>query len=158
MVSLREAVAADADEMARIQSASLRRNAREHYTEAQLAHLAPAEPDTAVLDAEFAGESTRPIVAEADGTIVGWGSVHLDENVLAATFVDPDYAGRGIGRAIVDELEAIARREGVERLRVPASLNAVGFYEALGFERRREIDASGPDAPEIPAIELTKEL
>jgi putative acetyltransferase len=41
-------------------------------------------------------------------------------------------------------------------LRVPGSLNAVGFYEGLGFERHREIDASGPDAPTIPAIELTK--
>jgi len=145
--------------MARIQSESLRERAREHYTGEQLDRLAPPHPDAeAIPETEFAADSCRPIVAETDGTVVGWGSVHLDENVLAATFVDPDYAGRGIGRAIVERLETIARREGVARLVVPASLNAVGFYEALGFERQRRTDAGTPDAPEIPAVELAKEL
>ena len=65
---------------------------------------------------------------------------------------------QGIGRTIVEELETIARQEGVEELIVPASLNAVGFYETLGFEKQREIDTSGPDTPEIPSVELTKQL
>ena len=93
-----------------------------------------------------------------DGEIVGWGSIYLNENVLAATFVDPDYTGQGIGRAIVEKLEAIARQEDVEELTVPASLNAVGFYETLGYKKQREIDASDPDTPEIPSVELTKQL
>ncbi len=145
--------------MARIQSESLRRNAREEYTEEQLDRLAPPDPDAdAIPDAEFSDDSRRPVVAEKDGAVVGWGSVHLDEDTLAATFVDPDHAGEGVGRAIVEELEDIARREGTAELVVPASLNAVGFYETLGFERRRRIDAGAPDTPEIPSIELTKEL
>jgi len=159
MVSLREASPEDAAAMARIQSESLRENADEHYTDEQLALLAPAEPDAeAIPEDEFTDGSCRPLIAESDGEIVGWGSVHLDENVLAATFVDPDYTGQGIGRTIVKKLETIARREGVEVLTVPASLNAVGFYETLGFEKRREIDASDPDTPKIPSIELTKQL
>ncbi|AUX09291.1 GNAT family acetyltransferase [Halalkaliarchaeum desulfuricum] len=159
MVSLREASPEDATAMARIQSESLRENADEHYTDEQLAHLAPAEPGAeAIPEDEFTDDSCRPIIAELDGKIVGWGSVHLDENVLAATFVDPDYKRQGVGRTIVEELETIARREGVEVLIVPASLNAVGFYETLGYEKQREIDASGPDTPEIPSIELAKQL
>jgi putative acetyltransferase len=143
--------------MARIQSESLRRRARDHYTDDQLARLVPPDPD-AIPVVEFTDDSRRPVVAETDGAVVGWGSVHLDEGVLAATFVDPDHAGEGVGEAIVDRLEAAARREGVTRLSVPASHNAVGFYEALGFERGERIDASGPGKPEIPAVELTKEL
>lgn len=159
MVSLREASREDAAAMARIQSASLRERASEHYTDDQLARLAPSEPAAeAIPDTEFADDSCCPIVAETDDTVLGWGSVHLDEGVLAATFVDPDSTGRGIGRAIVERLETIAREEGIERLTVPASLNAAGFYETLGFDRRREIDASGPDDTDIPAIELVKEL
>lgn len=159
MVILREATPEDAAVMARIQSESLRENANEHYTDEQLAHLAPAEPAAeAIPEDEFTDDSFRPIIAELDGETVGWGSVHLDENVLAATFVDPDYARRGIGRTIVEELETIALAEGVEVLIIPASLNAVGFYETLGFEKQREIDAGAPETPEIPGIELAKQL
>lgn len=159
MVSLRAASREDASAMARLQSESLRRNARDHYTDEQLVQLAPPDPDAdAIPDAEFSDESRRPIVVERDGMIVGWGSVHLDANVLAATFVDPEYSGRGIGRAIVEELESIARREGIQRLVVPASLNAVGFYQALGFEKRGVRDAGGPETSEIPSVKLTKKL
>lgn len=145
--------------MARVQTAAMRDGGSEHYTDAQLAHLAPPDPDSeAIPDAEFDRDDRHAVVAERDGEVVGWGSVHLDRGVLAATFVAPDHAGRGIGRAVVDRLEAAAAEAGVETLTVPASLNAVGFYEALGFERRGEIDAGGPDAPAIPAVELAKRL
>lgn len=113
--------------MARIQSESLRKNGDESYTDEQLALLAPAKPDAeAILDEEFTDGSCRPIVAELDGEIVGWGSVHLNENVLAATFADPDYTGKGIERTIVEGLETIARREGVEVLTVLAY--SLAFY------------------------------
>lgn len=55
--------------------------------------------------------SCRPIVAEKDGTVVGWGSIHLSENTLAATFVDPDHTGEGIGRTLVEQLENIAEKK-----------------------------------------------
>lgn len=159
MISLREASPEDAAEMARIQFESLRQNAGEEYTEDQLDWLAPPDPDADTIpDTEFVEDSCRPIVAEEGGSVVGWGSIHLSENTLAATFVDPDYTGEGIGRALVEKLETIARKEGVTQLTVPASLNAVGFYETLGFERQRRIDAGTPDTPEIPSIELKKEL
>jgi GNAT superfamily N-acetyltransferase len=158
MTSVREATRSDAAEMARIQTESLRQRARDHYTDEQLAHLAPPDPDAdAIPDSEFDDSSRRPVVAERDGTIVGWGSVHVDEGVLAATFVDPDHFGEGIGRAIVERLEATARKEGLDQLTVFASLNAVGFYDALGYERRREVDAGGPESPEIPSVELAKD-
>lgn len=159
MISFREASPEDAVEMAQIQSESLRKNAHETYTEKQLDCLAPPDPDAEIIpDAEFDDDACRPIVAENGDSVVGWGSVHLNENTLAATFVAPEYAGKGIGRALVEKLEEMARKEGLEQLTVPASLNAVGFYETLGFERQRQIDAGTPDTPEIPSIELQKEL
>ena len=159
MISLQEASPQDAAAMARIQSASLRENGAEQYTDEQLVHLAPVEPDAETIpEDKFTDDLCRPIIAELDGEIVGWGSIYLNENVLAATFVDPDYTGQGIGRTIVEELETIARQEDVEKLIVPASINAVGFYETLGYKKQREIDASGPETPEIPSVELTKQL
>ena len=159
MVSLRDASPEDAGEMARIQSRALRAEGREHYTGEQLDRLAPPDPGAETIpDAEFTDDERHAVVAEKDGNVVGWGSVHLEEGVLAATFVDPDHAGSGIGRAIVEELETAARAAGLETLVVPASLNAVGFYETLGFDRQGEIDVGGPDDPGIPAVELTKRL
>jgi putative acetyltransferase len=98
--------------MACIQSESLRQNAREEYTKEQLDCLAPPDPDADTIpDAEFVEGSCRPIVAEKDGTVVGWGSIHLSENTLAATFVDPDHTGEGIGRTLVEQLENIAEKK-----------------------------------------------
>ncbi|AFZ74015.1 GNAT family N-acetyltransferase [Natronobacterium gregoryi] len=153
MNSHREAPPEDAAEMARIQSESLRQNAREESTDEQLEQLAPSEPGPdAIPDTEFVDDDCRPVVAERDGATVGWGSP-LDEARLAATFVDPDYTGAGIGRTLVEELESIVRSEDRKQFTVPASLNAVGFYETLGFEKQRRIDVGTPDTPEIPSIE-----
>lgn len=80
MVTLREASAADAAEMARIQSTSLRQNGRDVYTEEQLNCLAPPDPGADIIpDAEFTDNACHPIVAEEDGAVVGWGSVHVSE-------------------------------------------------------------------------------
>jgi GNAT superfamily N-acetyltransferase len=157
MVTLRDATPADAAAMARIQSEALRTRGSEQYTDEQLSYLAPKPDATVIPDEEFEDDACRPVVAEREA-VVGWGSVHLDPGVLAATFVDPEHAGQGIGRQIVEHLETLAREAGVETLTVHASLNAVGFYETLGFERRGEIDAGGPEAVEIPAVEMEKVL
>lgn len=96
--------------MADIQSASLRENDEKYYTDEQLAVLAPIEPDAETIpEAEFADDSCRPIIAKLNGKVTGWGSIHLTENMLAATFVDPDHMGQGIGRTIFEELETVAR-------------------------------------------------
>jgi GNAT superfamily N-acetyltransferase len=48
-----------------------------------------------------------------------------------AVFVAPEHHREGIGRALVKRLVEDARAAGLRRLRVSASLDAVGFYEAL---------------------------
>ncbi|EMA27334.1 GNAT family N-acetyltransferase [Halobiforma nitratireducens] len=166
MVSIRPATPADTDAMVRIQTDALRRRAAESYADAQLAALLP---DGDVPDQEFESTATNPVVAEIDGEIVGWGSLHLENDhsrgdaaddpqpvraVLAATFVDPDHAERGVGTALVERLLSVARDAGCETVVVHASRNAVGFYEAVGFERIERIDVSGPDHEdlELPGV------
>ncbi|NRB24824.1 GNAT family N-acetyltransferase [Shewanella sp.] len=46
---------------------------------------------------------------------------------LEAAFVDPDAAGRGIGKLLAAELEVQAKKAGVKELSLSASLNAAGF-------------------------------
>ncbi len=57
----------------------------------------------------------------------------------------PEWLGRGIGRAIYTQSEMDARANGTRRFECYASLNAEGFYEALGFRTLQYIDvAMGP--------------
>ena len=54
--------------------------------------------------------------------------------------VHPQSTGCGVGRAIKERCEATARAAGVARFKWYASLNAEGFYKALGFTTRGTVD------------------
>ena len=65
--------------------------------------------------------------------------------------------GQGIGRQIHDLLEAEARRQGLAELNLEASLNAVRFYEHLGYTavHERTWDLQGA---QIKNVVMTKRL
>jgi GNAT superfamily N-acetyltransferase len=63
------------------------------------------------------------------------GVVGLEEGEVFTFFVPPDRQGHGVGRAMLSFIEARSARRGFRRLRVAASLTAVGFYERLGYRR-----------------------
>ncbi|WP_129791721.1 acetyltransferase [Sphingosinicella sp. CPCC 101087] len=77
------------------------------------------------------------------------GFMFLNEGRLEALFVDPDHHGRGIGRALVKE--ALARHPDLATDVNEQNLQAVGFYERIGFERtgRSAIDGQGRPYPLI---------
>jgi diamine N-acetyltransferase len=60
--------------------------------------------------------------------------------------VDEGHQGRGIGRAIVDEVVRLVRAEGAAELLTGRGMgegNPGGFYERLGFAPTGEIDMDG---------------
>jgi len=62
---------------------------------------------------------------------------------LGRVAVLPQCRGTGIGAAIVSELVALARRQGLEEVHLNAQTDALGFYERLGFQ------AEGPEFDEV---------
>jgi GNAT superfamily N-acetyltransferase len=72
------------------------------------------------------------LIAEEDGRAVGTGTLAGDE--VRRMFVIPDCQGQGIGREIFEQLERVARKLGLKRLTLDASLVARKFYERMGFE------------------------
>jgi putative acetyltransferase len=70
----------------------------------------------------------------------GWSPDSLEADLawIRYLFVHPEAARRGIGRRLVERAERSACAADRPRLRVWSSLNAVGFYRAIGFlpERR----------------------
>ncbi len=86
------------------------------------------------------------LVAEEEGEIVGTAA--LEGNELVTFFVDPQHQGRGIGSALLKEIEAIALHHGRRELKVDASLTGIGFYERHGYERTGHI-LEGTAGPQI---------
>jgi putative acetyltransferase len=71
-------------------------------------------------------------VAEASGMVVGWGAIHGDR--LEGLYTDPDWAGRGIGTALLLRLEALMRARDIAAVSADASANAEPFYRRHGYE------------------------
>jgi len=75
-------------------------------------------------------------VASIDGRIVGTAS--LAQDTVRSVFVEPSYQGQGVGRSLLAHIESLAAQSGVERLRVPSSITAQGFYRSLGYVKVRD--------------------
>ena len=52
---------------------------------------------------------------------------------IAACYVAPEAARQGVGKALLDAMEAAASAHGMHELRARASLNAKSFYSAFGY-------------------------
>lgn len=79
------------------------------------------------------------------GRLAAFGALNLERELLEALFVEPSFAGQGVGRELLAFLVDLARSAGLTRLKVNSSLNAVGFYQANGFVEygRGDFELSG---------------
>ena len=66
--------------------------------------------------------------------MIGTGMINIETGKIDAVFVHPDHMRKSIGRRIVQFLEEIAQRHGLEILSLKSTLNAAVFYRACGFE------------------------
>lgn len=71
------------------------------------------------------------IVTLIEGKVVGTGS--LDEDEIKAVFVDPSYQRKGVGRAMMEELEEYARAMGLKEVMLKSSITAYDFYKRLDY-------------------------
>jgi ribosomal protein S18 acetylase RimI-like enzyme len=67
-----------------------------------------------------------------------WGSEV--ESSLFNIFVLPEYQGKGVGRKIIETLEADAYALRAKRIEIPASITACAFYRKMGYGYKNGID------------------
>jgi putative acetyltransferase len=78
-------------------------------------------------------------VAELDGVAAGWGAIRGD--TLEGLYTAPEFAGWGVGAALLEMLERRMRESGVDAVHAEASSNARAFYLRRGYL------VSGPQTP-----------
>lgn len=75
---------------------------------------------------------------------------------VRSMFVAPEHGRRGIGRAILREVEADAREWGMFLLRLTALLSAERFYRALGYAGEARGHMRLPDGARLGCVRLEK--
>jgi len=80
------------------------------------------------------------LVADQYDDIIGTATVKFSSNYFGSVFVHPDFQGRGIGKRLMENLEDLIAQNGRNMVEIHASLNAVEFYEKIGYERKSLIE------------------
>lgn len=154
-MTIRRAREDDAAAAMRVHRSAIRELCRAHYTEEQIEAWSGPRPagrfERAIREREF-------YVAEEGGEVVGFGNLNPEACEVEAVYVAPAAAGRGVGLELLRTLEARARELGLKRLRVDASLNAVGFYERAGYVLQSTGAHRLWNSVDLPCAHMSKEL
>jgi len=90
-------------------------------------------PESVEMD-EF-DEAAYHILCRVEGEVVGTGRVHFQQTggKIGRVAVLGNYRGKGIGTDIVHHLVKHAKENGAAKIYANVQLEAVPFYEKLGF-------------------------
>ena len=151
----------------------------------QASHYSPEQMEAAIgsvfgVDRQLIRDGTYFVAADANQLIGcgGWskrktlfGSDHhhatrddaeldpqSDAARIRAFFVHPDYARRGIGRAIVEACEHAIRGAGYQQIELAATLPGEAFYQACGYISGKREDVRLPNGLTLQIVRMTKQL
>ena len=80
-------------------------------------------------------------VAKENGAIIGCGGISayscsLAESRIHTIFVDPAFERQGIGRRIIEFLEADEYAKRADKIVIHSAISAIPFYRKLGYEHK----------------------
>jgi N-acetylglutamate synthase-like GNAT family acetyltransferase len=130
---VRPAGAGDANDISHVIIRALRETNARDYTPEIIARVELSFSPSAVQQLI---EQRDVLVGLIDHRIVGTAS--LDGQTVRTLFVSPDVQGRGMGRLLMQVVEATARARHIAILRVSSTVTAEAFYARLGFTAVRE--------------------
>lgn len=119
--------------------------------DARSAALYPTESRHGLPAAELARLGVRFFVARLDGAAAGCGGylpTGDGNGEVKRLFVTVAARGRGLGRAIMERIEAASLRDGIACLQLETggqSVEALALYHRLGYRRRGPFGAWQPD-------------
>ena len=82
----------------------------------------------------------------------------IDPARIRAFFVHPDWARRGIGRAILQHCEAAAIKAGFRQAELVATLTGELLYARFGYAVVERYEAPMTDSLSLPVVRMAKRL
>jgi putative acetyltransferase len=162
-ISLRPYLPSDASRCAEILRASIEELASEDYSAGQCAAWAARADDMADFAKRLGAALT--LIALIDDELAGFASLK-GADAIDMLYVDPRYARRGVGAALLDALVKLATARGAKATTADVSDTARPLFERLGFQAQRrnlvELDQewlanTTMTRPSAPASALMKE-
>ncbi|OFV97150.1 MAG: hypothetical protein A3H94_07045 [Acidobacteria bacterium RIFCSPLOWO2_02_FULL_60_20] len=135
MISIRQMRPEDARAFLEVHHAAVRGIAARDYPPSIVESWAPLPITDENIEHLLSNpEKEIRIVADVNGEIVGIGAIVISTSELRACYVAPTVARKGVGSALIREIERIAQEHGLTCLRLDASLTSEPFYRTLGYE------------------------
>jgi putative acetyltransferase len=104
------------------------------------------------------GHEVVVVAIDPSGVILGFGSIVPTNDELRAVYVRAKYGRNGIGRAIVQRLEELARKAGLKELSMDASINAESFYNANDFNSEGYGEHTMSSGARMACVRMRKRL
>jgi putative acetyltransferase len=153
-----------ADTLALIRRA-VERGCREHYDATERAAVFASYAHNLFVEALGPYDTIAAFVRELDGdrdgdrpALIGFAQLDPTDARLRALFVDGDLQQRGVGSALLAEIERRALQRGLTRLHGAMSLNAVPFYLRAGFRPRPGPERLVAAGVPVPVLRMEKDL
>jgi putative acetyltransferase len=131
---LRPFLPADTMALRELFAQSIEELTAEDYDEDQRVAWASVAADAEAF-AERLG-SMVTLVVQVDGEYAGFASLKDNAN-FEMLYVHPYHAGQGVGAALADAIERLARGRGATEITVESSDTAVPFFEGRGYEAKQ---------------------
>lgn len=133
-IGMRPFLASDAARCMSIFSASIAELAREDYDDQQCEAWIATADDKRAFGQRMLDSLT--LVATIDGNVAGFASLKHGD-VLDMIYVDPDFARKGVGSALLDALTKLAAARGAKALSADVSDTAKPLFDMSGFLSQR---------------------
>ncbi|MEH2365736.1 GNAT family N-acetyltransferase [Nostoc sp.] len=156
-IKVRSFLPSDAESVLKVHRAAIHETASSCYPKEIIQDWAsPITPSKIKAFADNT-EETR-IVAEINSQIVGFGAIVVSNSELRAVYVSPSFGRSGVGTAILQELERLAREQKLSELHLNASLNAEPFYQVNGYMNEGFEEHTLRYGRKMPSIRMRKKL
>ena len=143
-IRIRPYLPGDAAALAQVYYRAVRVGAAKHYSVAQIAAWAPNPPDPEWFVGRARDGRLTLVAVDAVDQPLAYGDLESDGHI-DHLYCRPESSGRGLASAIYDQLEALARTQGLTRLYVEASEGARGLFLRKGYSvvERRDFSLRG---------------
>ncbi len=158
--TFRRAVPTDAAAIQGVRLESIRTLGPLVYTPEQVEGWAVGKTIEAYADQIGQGHVITTVAVEGE-KMLGWGDYHFDAKTgthRIGVYVRGSAARQGVGRAVFQAAELLARAAGAQEIRNAASLAAVPFYTVMGMEIVEEGTSTLRNGVALPCVYMRKVL